>query len=379
MHYYTLTPQDAWFFRDGRPYNHGESNQADALSQFPPSPRTITGALRAALARANGWNGTGRWIPELNTAFGKDADNLAKLQFCAPFLIRENNPLWSAPLHFLGKREKKSDKWTPAAFLRPAATRTLTDQGPIFLPEKTHTDLDGLKTAESAWLTTTGLATVLNGELPASTEIFFSGDLWERENRVGLKRDAITKQVGEGDLYRPGFIRLARHVALGVGIAGVPDGMKAPETLFPFGGEGRLAICKNAPDFPNNAPFPPAPARETFSTNANATTDDATRKVEFAIIALTPLTALKNLAETLGSGAEIVSACVGKPVKIGGWDSLKNEPLPLEPFHPAGSVWFCRASNDAFDAIHSKHGTWLGEPRHTAHGLGQILIARWPH
>jgi CRISPR-associated protein Cmr3 len=70
MHYYTLTPQDAWFFRDGRPYNHGESNQADVESLFPPPARTLTGAVRAALARANGWNGSGRWTNELNRHFG---------------------------------------------------------------------------------------------------------------------------------------------------------------------------------------------------------------------------------------------------------------------------------------------------------------------
>ena len=33
---YKLTPVDTWFFRDGRPYNRGESNLADIKSLFPP-------------------------------------------------------------------------------------------------------------------------------------------------------------------------------------------------------------------------------------------------------------------------------------------------------------------------------------------------------
>jgi len=40
--YSSITPQDACFFRDGRPYNYAESNQADVESVFPPSARTLT-------------------------------------------------------------------------------------------------------------------------------------------------------------------------------------------------------------------------------------------------------------------------------------------------------------------------------------------------
>jgi CRISPR-associated protein Cmr3 len=383
MRYYKLTPQDAWFFRDGRPYNQGEGNQADAVSQFPPSPRTLTGAFRAAVAHANGWNGRGAWDNGLNAALGDGIDDLAALQFRGPFIIRENTPLWPVPLHLLGSNitADAKGKWTPAAFLRPAATASRTDIGSVRLPEialpASAPRPDDLKPAEGRWAASAALAKILAGDtaaLPSAAGIFSARDLWRVEQRVGLKRNKQTLQTEPGALYSPAFIRLAKGVALGVGIGGVPQNLSSatPPALFPFGGEGRLAICEDAPDFTANAPFPPAPTPETFSRDAGG-------NVEFAVVALTPLATPADIAALLGNAAaEVISACVGKPVKIGGWDSLKNAPLPLEPFHPAGSVWFCRANAGAFPGIRATHGAWLGERRHTAHGLGQILIARWP-
>ena len=61
-----LTPIDAWFFRDGRPYNQGESGQTDVRSLFPPFAPTVVGTLRAALAVGQGWNGRESWANELH-------------------------------------------------------------------------------------------------------------------------------------------------------------------------------------------------------------------------------------------------------------------------------------------------------------------------
>src|ERR1019366_7274912 len=47
------------------------------------------------------------------------------------------------------------------------------------------------------------------------------------ETRVGLKRNETTHQVDEGDLYSPSYVRLCRYVALGFGLAGIPNGMKS--------------------------------------------------------------------------------------------------------------------------------------------------------
>jgi len=364
MNRFALTPQDAWFFRDGRPYNHGESNQADAPSLFPPPARTLTGAIRAALARANGWDGKhGGWPYHLTAALGDGPDNLGRLQFTGPFLIKNGQVLWPLPRHLLGRVE--SGKWTPGGFLRPAEQPVETDQGPLRLPEipLPPAERDGLKPAESAWITLAGLNDILSGRLPARNTIFKPSELWQIESRIGFKRDETTRTVGEGDLYSPAYVRLAKKVALGVGYSGLPAGMNSLPDLFPLGGESRLAQCEPWP----SDPLPAAPPGSAFHV-------DASGQVRFIIVLLTPGRLDPNKPPR--DGVELVSACIGKPLSIGGWDSLKHEPLPLKPFVPAGSVFFCQAPADRLSQVLAEHGRWLGE--HARHGFGQIAIGLWP-
>ncbi len=369
MNYFALTPQDAWFFRDGRPYNHGESNQADVESLFPPPARTLTGALRAALARANGWDGKrGGWPCNVTEAFGDGPSNLGQLQFAGPFLIRQTTAdqgeaLWPLPRHLLGRIE--SDKWTPKAFLHPAEQPTETDCGRRRLPEipRSVAEREGLKPAESSWVTLAGLNDILAGRLPAANTIFKPADLWRAEARIGLKRDATTKTVGEGDLYSPTYVRLCRGISLGVGFSGLPAGMNNLPGLFPLGGESRLA---QAGPWPGN-PLPNVPAAKSFQADMNG-------KVRFIAVLLTP--GRFDTGQPLVEDVELLSACIGKPLLIGGWDSLKHQPLPLEPFVPAGSVWFFEAAADRLPGVLELHGRWIGQ--HTAHGFGQIAIGVWP-
>jgi len=374
---YQLLPQDAWFFRDGRPYNEKESNQADAESQFPPSPRTVSGAIRAALARARGWNGRDAWDKQLNAVLGNGPDDLGKLQFSGSFLLRNNQPLFPAPLHLLGKQEEKRDKdgkkekaWMPATFLRPADQKTLTDIGEVHLPEialaKDDQQREGLKPAEQHWLTIDGLQKVLAGALPEADAFIPQDALWKLERRVGLKRDASTLNTEEGELYSPAFVRLRQGIALGFALAGLPADWQIP-SLFPLGGESRLARCEKLETVNPSSMSELAVAKEG--------------KIHFTIIALTPVAAQKNadISALLGlDDVELISACVGKPVFFGGWNSLQREPLPLVPFHPAGSVWFCQAPATEKGKIIAWHGRWLGDRRLTAHGFGQIAIGLWP-
>jgi len=76
------------------------------------------------------------------------------------------------------------------------------------------------------------------------------------------------------------------------------------------------------------------------------------------------------------TGSTVVSACVGKPVHIGGWNSLNREPLPLIPYLPAGSTWFCEADTAALDSVLALHGRHVGE--RTPYGFGQIALGAWP-
>jgi CRISPR-associated protein Cmr3 len=301
-------------------------------------------------------------------AFGSAPDNLGKLQFGGLCLIHGNEDgkekaLWPIPCHLLGRSE--SGQWTPKAFLVPGEEFE-TDKGKIKLPkilsaEEKH---DGLKPSESAWISAAGLAQVLAGVLPSRDAVFQPEQLWRHEARVGLKRNETTHKVDQGDLYSPSYVRLCRQVALGFGLTGIPNGMNGLPGLFPLGGESRLAQC----DLWNDNPLPKAPGADSFQANAE-------NRIAFVVTLLTP-GRFRDISSALPE-ATVMSACVGKPASIGGWDSLANKPLPLEPFHPAGSVWFCEVPAEVFpQSIHCQHGGRIGD--YTAHGFGQIVIGRYP-
>ena len=97
-----FVPLDTWFFRDGTPFTAQSAPQEDVGSLFPPYPPTLVGALRAALARANGWDEAGRWPPELCEVLGDGPEDLGVLSFAGPFLLRDGQPLFQAPRHLLG-------------------------------------------------------------------------------------------------------------------------------------------------------------------------------------------------------------------------------------------------------------------------------------
>jgi CRISPR-associated protein Cmr3 len=361
MKAFALTPVDAWFFRDGRPYNEKETNQSDVSSVFPPPARTLSGACRAALARANGWSGSGRWAPELNDALGNGPDELGALQFTGPFLVKDSQALWPMPRHVLGRIQSC---WAPSTFLLPDKSPCHCDSGQINLPVialPPDGGRDGLKPADTAWITVPALSMLLAGKLPAATEIFTPAELWALEPRVGLHRNESTLNTGEGALYSPAYVRLQRGVALGMAF-GLPSGLK-PElpSIFPFGGESRLAQCDPWPHFPLPNPLP----YDSFKPDGQGC-------ICFTATLLTP----GGFQTPELSGAKVISACVGKPQFIGGWDSLRREPLPLQPFAPAGSVWFCTVSAADFPAIYARHGKHVGP--HAAHGFGQLVIGHWP-
>ncbi len=390
-----LSPIDAWFFRDGRPYNEGESNQTDVVSQFPPPATTLVGALRAALARKRGWNGAGPWNATLNAILGNGFDDLGPLRFQGPWLVRKtadhaNEPLFPMPLNVLGKpvqtNENSEPGWQPACLLAPGP-EVECDLGRVRLPSANEL-MKGLKEPASQWVTADGLSRILRGELPSPGQFCASRDLWQTEARVGLKRKEPSNPDDKGTLYSPRFVRLARDVSLAMTIDGLSTDWqwKNPE-LLALGGEGRMADCRSV----TQLALPMTPLEAIHASHRVAVTLITPLLLPDAYIAAMsqPLwhdaprresrrgASSHNVPFFDWPGTTIISACIGKPQSLGGWDSIKREPLPLRPVLPAGSTWFLEVTDPrVLDTILSKHGQSIGSK--TQYGFGQILLGAWP-
>ena len=364
-----LRPVDTWFFRDGTPFTAQSAPQENVGSLFPPNPPTVVGAVRAALARANGWNSNGRWRESLCRVLGDGPRDLGALSFTGPFLLRDGHPLFRAPRHLLGSRG--SDRWSPATFLRPGDPVVCDLGDGVRLPELTSGG-DGaaeLKPDSGAWLTSAGMNAVLAGRLPDTRDVVSSRRLWSDEPRIGLKRDGSTRTAKEGRLYSTRHVRLHNAVSLGVRIAGLPPNWRPPfGRLAPMGGENRLAECQQW-----NADLPLEPPSAHFKT---------TRKV--ALIALSPLDveegvqAGKKPLDDLG-GLRVVSACLDRPQRVGGWDSLTRRPLPLRSVLPPGSVLFCEIADAMrFEAAFDRNNGWVQVGSRQELGFGLVAPGVWP-
>ena len=331
-----LTAVDTWFFRDGTAFFAGETPHGAVGGLFPPHPSTVVGALRAAVALTNGWDGQGRWPTEFCSVLGDGPDDLGQLRFDAPILLKDGGPLFPAPRHLLGVNEPEG--WVPASFLFPGPAVTCDLGEAVRLPQAApfSGDPHDLKPGNSQWLALQGMMAALNGSLPSLQDVIFSGDLWATEDRTGLELDRETGTAVEGRLYTVRQVRPADGVALGARIHGLPDDWLPPiDQVHPLGGESRLAECQEWD------------GELRIGAPAGITTCR-----EVAIVALTPLDV--GEATVMGAhpidelaGARVVSAAMDRPLRIGGWDSFSRSPLPMRSVLPPGSVLFCEVNDPA--------------------------------
>ncbi len=393
---YRLTPVDAWFFRDGRPYRQSESSQAGVVSLFPPHPPTVVGALRAALARENGWNGRGSWesVTNVRRILGDGFADLGQLRVRGPYLCRRDDSvletaeeqLWPLPAHVVGKRrEETSDtglRFHAQALLAPSERPVAADIGNVRVPVPTRFTSDisqgksRFKAGADQWVTTAGLHAILAGDLPAADTIVASKDLWKLEPRVGIVRDPVRRTTSEGAMYSPLMIRLHRGVSMMLEVRGVPADWCEPADHVPVGGESRMAYCQNAADGNTCKLALPRNLDPDLNLESRIKKHKRLSVVHLSPADMFPLPGVNEHIPQL-PGVRVVSACLRPPLMIGGWDSIRHRPLPLRPHVAPGSVWFCELDESCdVNKVLKSHGQCIGD--RTAYGFGHVTLGFWP-
>lgn len=355
----TFTPLDTLFFRDGRPYNKDESN-AQVVSQFPPFAPTLIGAARAAFARKLGWPETD-WDTHVKPHFGGGED-LLPVSFSGPYLLRKGRPVFPAPALLVRGTDGTCIR------LRPGSTRNSDFGETVRLPEPPTAT--GKYEAAFGWLTLKGMSHVLGGGLPKA--VLKQDRLFRHERRVGNWRVTATRTVSEDNaIYSSGHVRLARNVELTLLAERLPPDLE-PDNPAPVAGESRMCWISRQE---NGLALPKAP-----SLYAN---DGVLR---YCAILITPLDIEgiglpKPNAPYVNLPGKLVSACIGRAQRVGGWGGWKGtalgggEPLPLRTSLPAGSVFFMEADSAAANGVRAMHGAKIGA--RTEWGFGQLLIGAW--
>jgi CRISPR-associated protein Cmr3 len=366
-----LSAVDTLYFRESTPYANNLTSPEHPGGRFPPHPATVVGALRAQLARGQGWR-SGPWPPEITQVLGDGhgPDDLGQLRFDGPYLLHHDEPVFAMPANVLG--ELDGETWTPRVALT-AGRPVGCDLGEAVRLPETPPGAAGdtrLVPGTDRWLTREGMAAVLRGGVPASDEVVRSSDLWHVEPRVGIQRDDETRTVREEMLYTSRHIRPARGVTIGVRIDGVPDGWwDRCGVTVPLGGEGRWAESQ--------------PWHDDAACEAPLSEVLASRKA--LVIALTSIDADGEFFRARGritalGDATIVSACLPRVERVGGWatDRGGGRPLPLRSILPAGSTFFCEIGDPA--GLRAAIECADGLPRvgqRQRWGFGAVAIGLW--
>ncbi|MHB8474076.1 MAG: type III-B CRISPR module-associated protein Cmr3 [Gammaproteobacteria bacterium] len=343
----TFEPLDSLFFREAKPFNAGEGGFLD--SQFPPSAQTLSGAIRGAIGEAKvNWD----WSKKADVAaLLGTADNPAPLSFAGPYLFKDGRRLYPVPLNLL--YSEKTKEWTR---LTPSGTQFTTDMGDRQLPTP-EKPLEGAKPIEEGWLNVTNMEGVLKGELP--TSFIPANEVFVREARAGIGRDNQKSVVNERQLYFTRHLRLQEDIALGMAAGGaeLPYG-----GMVRLGGEGRLARIVVG-TMPAALDAPPVDVNPKGLILTLLTHGDFGDKAE-------------PDWERVHPSLELVTACVGKAVREGGWDYAQRQPKPLKSLVPAGSCYFVQVNNgNLADVIAKLHGKQIGQ--RTKFGYGEIAVGLW--
>lgn len=391
---FLLEPMDAWFFRDGRPFDATDPAQMPMASLFPPMPQTAIGAVRAALAMTLGWDGRANWSGQKNITdvVGSD-DCLGKLEGASVSLARivdqaptgnrqtgpALEPLFAAPPLLFGDLPD-DDSVLPKRTVRLGLSGVRRcDLGAVRLPVLREPEKDrGCKPlAGKYWLTSAGMAEFLRGQKPNATEghLVPASLIHKMEARTGLQIDHGTRTAVPGMLYRVGYVRprsdLKFRVGIAVGVKSIPGTLRAGfPRPGPFGGEGRMAWITM-----EDRAAPALPA------SGNVAPDRKSRKIRYTVTLATPADLgqewPKPGAKLCGLPGAIVSACIDKALSVSGWISRGKERRPRQSraMIPAGSTWFLEAPGQEEREIRDAHGSAIGAQ--TQRGYGRILIGTW--
>ncbi len=392
-------PVDSWFFRESRPHGSVGANALNSI--FPPPTRTLVGAIRSHIGACyfashpqSSWDDLDKITP-LKAVVG-NAEKLGSLQPRGVFLQEQQDSQTTyflpAPTNICSKTE--GDKTRYLAFELTSSLYE-TDIGKTYLvtlPEKTAqiNDTRGFKPLENTWISTRVWEAILNADIASLSQqqanIRTTNDFISSEYRLGIELISTQRSIKEGQLYQTNHCRLKPNVSVIMPIEynetelnQIAKHAFARPVLLRVGGEARMAavsVCQKIPSY-----LPKAPTKKLSQEVGN--------KKRFMLYFITKLAMQEknwlpkdfNQIENGWQGVindinmTIISACIGKAHREGGWNQLEHKPRAIENYLPAGSVFFVEVDESIDDKtiIDKLHGKTV---ENHPWGDGLMLVGR---
>ncbi|MEN7546977.1 type III-B CRISPR module-associated protein Cmr3 [Rapidithrix thailandica] len=335
---------DTLFFRDGKPFSMGEETWADGI--FPPPPSVFYGALRTLYFSEN---------PDKIGLANTKEDPTKNLKIKGIYFYFNN------ALHFINPKDSvvNVDEEDEYHILNLKKQDFITSNSlpyQVVIPEENLVveDVEGFIKQDS-----------FRRYIEHGKNVFkvlpFS-DYIKNEPKVGIGRNKQTNATSEGLLYRVGMQRLSyRDTALDVYetesaskhlyfVVDFEDlNIDTNNGFLKLGGEGKTVYFQTFGDALDVPQF--------IDTNSKI----------FKLYLLTPaifqngwlpswIQLDKEKNEYCGEfehaedkekiKVKLLTAFIGKPIGIGGFDMQKKEPKPLRKAIPTGSVYYFEVENE---------------------------------
>jgi len=374
-----LKPDDVLFFRDARPMAAGEGYGHGAAM---PLPHLLYSALRTALLRSMGeLNETKKPVAGRTRSRARER-RIASAQLCnmstvGPFLHHADlGVLLPIPNDVLaiGKADKKDEqnakKRGPGA--GKLAVSRLIRHGNTVLPVSTA---PASKDRPAGFWTQSIMQAYLDGATDVDyTPIQYADEtrktpVWDGEWRLGIEIDPQTQSTVQGRIYAAEYLRMSEAMSFAGGLQIGRNGgelaiWQAGKELV-FGGERKLVSC----EVRNNVlpSFKPAVAEGDgrFLVKWVLLTPAVFKggSVPGWCLKTAPGDALPDNRVRLwgASGdvprAELLTACVGDPLNVSGWDVVDGHPkATLKAVAARAVYWFlcenAETANQLIDKLH---------------------------
>lgn len=346
-----LRPVDTFFFRDHKPFSMGEV--AKATGWFPPRPGTVYGALRSAYIHRHSdfrtfYDGKN---PEIKRWMGTPWKH-GDFSIRAVWLYDAQGAVLPLPLDYQVVKTEKGEKALPLILRQENEKENWASDGTEWRlyasgNEKSASPADAYL-GENEWREKAAFHRDISS--------IARTDRWlQREPKIGIARDNLTMRAREGMLYQLPMHRFKEE--------------QGKSTT------GLLVLCDQAPSFDDvryvllggeGRPWHLTTLqrdRLLYSKEEEEKLIQQIREREMArIILLTPAiwergTRPKYYDEATQElhldnlRVKLLTAAVGRPLVIGGWDMKKNRPKRRKFAVPAGSVLIVKVKKEQAEQL----------------------------
>ncbi|WFE68510.1 type III-B CRISPR module-associated Cmr3 family protein [Thiomicrospira sp. R3] len=373
-----FTPLDTWFFKQALAPDSLAAQELTSL--FPPSPRTLIGALRAAVGEAHqvDWKAYREGQqPQIAEKIGAPNEALPpNTQFSGVAIRRNGQGYYPMPLNWLAiPAQQGQPKGYQLYKLLPDTSPIHCDLGHVCLPAVPKDAEKGAKPLEHTYISSKAwaqLQTCLQtSAFIAETECLKRDDLFKSEPRLGIARNNKTRKTEDGQLYQTKHLRLAQGISLEIDSQGWA--VESHLNTVMLGGEGRLAqLTQHHTEIAQPITLPNQAKGLILTLTSPAHFQQGWIPDGFSQTERNGQTLWQG--QINGVELTLICAVIGKAHREGGWNLAQHQSRGVESLVPAGSAYYFEVNqNDINQAWSALQNHAIGQD--TVIGRGQFNLA----